>query len=96
MKRPAKRQTLSTRPPTNHLVLVHPLPEANNAILLVATHLLHQFAATQGKDPPGLSLDAATFLARQRWATHELARRVWRAVQNNRGSLITAADLSER
>lgn len=94
MKRPAKRQPLSARPPLNHLVLVHPLPDTDNAIVVVAAHLLQQFAATQGKDPPGLSLDAATFLAHQRWAADELARRVWRAVENNRGSLITAADLS--
>lgn len=94
MKRPARRQPLSTRPPLNHLVLVHPLPDTNNAIVLVASHLLQQFAATQGKEPPELSMDAATFLARQRWATDELARRVWRAVASNRGNLVTAADLS--
>jgi DNA-binding NtrC family response regulator len=94
MKRPARRQPLSTRPPLNHLVLVHPLPDTDNAIVVVAAHLLQQFAATQGKEPPELSVDAATFLARQRWATDELARRVWRAVASNRGSLITAADLS--
>jgi DNA-binding NtrC family response regulator len=93
MKRTAKRQPLHVRPPMN-LVLVHPLPEADDEILLIANHLLHQFAATQGKEPPGLSLDAATFLTRQRWETDELARRVWRAVENNHGSLITAADLS--
>jgi len=93
MKRTAKRQPLNVRPPTN-LVLVHPLPDADGEILLIASHLLNQFAATQGKEPPGLSVDAATFLARQRWETDELARRVWRAVEKNHGSLITAADLS--
>ena len=94
MKRPAKRQPLSTRPAANHLVLVHPLPDTHNAIVVVAAHLLQQFAATQGKEAPGLSVDAATFLAGQRWEADELARRVWRAVAANRGSLITAADLS--
>ena len=78
----------------HHLVLVHPVPDTDSAILLVATHLLHQFAATQGKEAPCFSMDATTFLARQRWDTDELARRVWRAVEINRGSLITAADLS--
>ena len=94
MKRTAKRQPpLNVRPPMN-LVLVHPLPDTDDEILLIASHLLHQFAATQGKEPPSLSVDAATFLARQRWETDELARRVWRAVEKNHGSLITAADLS--
>jgi DNA-binding NtrC family response regulator len=93
MKRNAKRQPLSAGPPRN-LVLVHPLPDADDEILLIAGHLLQQFATTQGKEPPGLSVDAATFLARQHWATDELARRVWRAVEKNSGSLITAADLS--
>ena len=94
MRRQAKRQPLSARPPMDHLVLVHPVPDADDEILLVATHLLQQFAATQGKEPPALSVDAATFLGRQHWAAEELARRVWRAVENNEGSLVTAADLS--
>lgn len=95
MKRPARHQSFNTRPQFSHLVLVHPVPETDSEILVVATHLLHQFAATQGKEPPSLSVDAARLLARQHWAADELARRVWRAVENNCGSLITAADLSE-
>lgn len=95
MRRHAKRQPLSPRqPPMQHLLLVHPVPDADDEVLLVATHLLRQFAATQGKEPPALSVDAATFLSRQHWAAEELARRVWRAVENNQGSLVTAADLS--
>jgi transcriptional regulator of aromatic amino acid metabolism len=94
MKRPAKRQPVSSRPPLSHLVLVHPLRDTDTAIVEVATHLLQQFAATQGKQPPDLSLDAAMFLVQQHWAADELARRVWRAVETNCGSLITAADLS--
>jgi transcriptional regulator of aromatic amino acid metabolism len=91
MRRPAKRQP---PPPLNHLVLIHPVPDTDDEILVITTHLLQQFAATQGKEPPVLSVDAATFLSRQRWAAEELARRVWRAVENNHGSLVTAADLS--
>jgi len=95
MKRPEKRQPITDRPLWNHLRLVHPLPETDGEILSLATHLLEQFAATQGKDTPGFSLEAAQFLARRRWVAAELARRLWRAVETNRGSLITAADLSE-
>ena len=95
MKRPEKRQPIAVRPVWNHLRLVHPLPETDGELLSVATHLLQQFAATQGKEAPGFSLDAAHFLARRRWVAAELARRLWRAIETNRGSLITAADLSE-
>jgi len=95
MKRPEKRPPITVRPLWNHLRLVHPLPETDGEILLVATHLLQQFAATQGKEAPGFSLEAAHFLARRRWVVAELARLLWRAVETNRGSLITAADLSE-
>jgi DNA-binding NtrC family response regulator len=95
MKRPEKRPPVNVRPLWNHLRLVHPLPETDDEILLVATHLLQRFAATQGKEAPGFSLEAAHFLARRRWVAAELARRLWRAVETNRGSLITAADLSE-
>ncbi|HVO24160.1 MAG TPA: hypothetical protein VMW56_11080 [Candidatus Margulisiibacteriota bacterium] len=95
MRRPAKRQPFTTRQaPGHHLVLVHPVRDTDDEILLIAAHLLEQFAATQGKEPPALSVDAATFLAQQHWATEELARRVWRAVENNQGNLVTAADLS--
>lgn len=95
MKRTERRQALAARPQTNHLIQVHPLPDTDNEILSIAFHLLQQFADTQGKQPPGFSLDAARFLASHHWATAELARRVWDAVAKNCGSLITAADLGE-
>ena len=95
MKRTEKRQALATRPPANHLIQVHPLPDTDDEILSIAFHLLHQFAETQGKQPPGFSLDAARFLANHDWVTADLARRVWDAVAKNCGSLITAADLGE-
>ena len=95
MKRPEKRQAITVRPLRSHLRQVYPLPETDGEFLAVATHLLHQFAATQGKEAPGFSLEAADFLARRRWVVAELARRLWRAVEANRGSLITAADLSD-
>lgn len=94
MKRPEKSQPVTARPPSTHLRQVHPLPKSDDEILSIATHLLQQFAATQGKDAPGFSLDAARFVVRRRWVVAELARRLWRAVETNRGSLITAADLS--
>jgi DNA-binding NtrC family response regulator len=95
MKRPEKRQPITVRPLWNHLRQVHPLPKADGEILAVATHLLQQFAGSQGKETPGFSLEAADFLARRRWIAAELARRLWRAVETNRGNLITAADLAE-
>jgi len=95
MKRPEKREALTIRPSVNRVFQIHPVPPTDGGIVSVATHLLQQFAASQGKEPPGLSLDAASFLAGQHWEAGELARRVWRAVQSNRGSLVTAADLSE-
>lgn len=95
MKRPEKRETLNLRPVVNRMLQIHPVPQTDGGIVSVATHLLQQFAATLGKEPPGLSLDAASFLAAQRWEAGELARRVRRAVETNRGSLITAADLTE-
>jgi hypothetical protein len=92
----------SARPPkagfagfARHLMLVHPAPPSHHGLLQLALHLLQRFAATQGKDLPGFSQDAADFLVGRRWGTTELARRVWRAVAANRGSLITAADLSD-
>jgi DNA-binding NtrC family response regulator len=95
MKRPEKRQPITVRPLCNHLRQVYPLPETDGEILAVATHLLQQFAGTQGKETPGFSLEAAHFLVRRRWVVAELARRLWRAVETNRGNLITAADLSD-
>jgi DNA-binding NtrC family response regulator len=95
MKRLEKRQPITVGPQRNHLRQVYPLPATDGKILAVATHLLQQFAGTQGKETPGFSLEAADFLARRRWVTAELARRLWRAVETNRGNLITAADLSE-
>ena len=95
MKRPENREALNLHPSANRVFQIHPVPSTDGGIVSVAAHLLEQFAATQGKEPPGLSLDAASFLAAQRWEAGELARRVWRAVQANRGSLVTAADLSE-
>jgi DNA-binding NtrC family response regulator len=95
MKQPEKREVLNKRPSVDRVFQIHPVPPAGEAIVSVTTHLLQQFAATQGKEPPGLSLNAASFLTAQRWEAGELARRVWRAVEINRGSLITAADLGE-
>ena len=95
MKRPANRPSPAERPLSAHLALVHPAPETGHEVLALATHLLHQFATTQGKELPGFSVDAARFLVQQRWDTRELAHRVWHAVETNAGSLITAADLSE-
>jgi transcriptional regulator of aromatic amino acid metabolism len=78
-----------------HLLQVHPLPESRTGVLSVANHLVHRFAAEQGRDVPGLSRDAATFLGTRSWALDDLARRLWQAVAVNLGSLITASDLSD-
>jgi len=71
------------------------MPRTGEAILLLASRLVDQFAAAQGKETPGLSQDAAAFLTRRYWALPDLARRVWDAVAANRGNLITAADLCD-
>jgi DNA-binding NtrC family response regulator len=63
--------------------------------MAVVLHLLQRFAAAQRKSVPALSQDAASYLKARRWVIRDLARRVWRAVAANRGSLITAADLIE-
>jgi transcriptional regulator of aromatic amino acid metabolism len=78
-----------------YLLQVHPLPESLTGVLSVANHLVHRFAAEQGRDVPGLSRDAATFLGTRSWAFDDLARRLWQAVAVNHGSLITASDLSD-
>ncbi len=78
-----------------YLLQVHPVPQSRTEILSVAAHLVRRFAAAQRRDVPGLSEDAASFLARRSWALDDLARRVWRAVAANQGSLITASDLSD-
>lgn len=78
------------------LLLVHPVPRSRNGILAVVLHLIGRCAAAQGKMPPGCSEEAARFLASCSWDTGELARRVAYAIATNRGSLITAADLSVR
>ncbi|MFQ5667644.1 MAG: hypothetical protein ACE5I7_14625 [Candidatus Binatia bacterium] len=107
MKRHGKRQPSSTaataqRPARSpnaakvrYLRQVHPVPGVQAGALVVAAHLLRRFETEQHKQTPGLSQDAAAFLVRQRWATADLAQRISRAVKSNRGSLITAADLSD-
>jgi len=74
---------------------VHPMPRSRRGIVSVAAHLARRFAAQRGREVPGLSKDAALFLGSRFWAFEDLARRVWRAVATNRGSLITASDLSD-
>lgn len=86
----ARRLALRT---TTHLVQVHPVPRAPREAVNVAVHLMCTSAAAQRKAIPGLSEDAALLLAARPWELRELAARLWRAVENNRGSLITAADL---
>jgi DNA-binding NtrC family response regulator len=79
--------------PAGQLLQVHPMPRARHEVLAIAVHLLRRFAVAQGKPAPELSEDAARFLAGRRWGIDDLAARVAAAVANNRGSLITAADL---
>jgi len=78
-----------------HLLQIHPLPDSRTEVLIVAQHLVRHFAAEQGRDVPGLSRDAANFLGTRAWVLDDLARRLWHAVDVNRGSLITASDLSD-
>ena len=96
--RPVERAEKRTRPPETdgavYLLQIHPLPTSQTGVLSVAAHLVDRFAAAQHKDVPGLSEDAASFLATRSWALEDLASRVWSAVAENQGSLITAADLS--
>jgi hypothetical protein len=56
-------------------------------------HFARRFAATAGREVPDFSEDAARFLASRHWSLAELTMRVCRAVEENRGALITAADL---
>ena len=78
-----------------HLMQIHPLPESCTGVLSVANYLVRRFAAEQGREVPGLSKDAANYLATRSWALEDLARRLWRAVTISHGSLITASDLSD-
>lgn len=77
------------------LVRVHPMPQSPTEILSVAAHLVRRFAAEQGREVPGFSVEAANFLSRQSWELDDLVRRVGRAVAANQGNLITASDLSD-
>ena len=77
------------------LVQVSPVPSGRDEILALAMHFARRFAATAGKDVPEFSEDAARFLASRPWTLSDLTLRVCRAVEENRGNLITAADLGE-
>jgi len=69
------------------------MPKTRRGLLRVVMHLLRYFARLENKDVPGLSEDAARFLAGRPWALTELATVTLRAVASNRGSLITSGDL---
>lgn len=78
-----------------HLLQVSPVPSGRAEILALAMHFALRFATTAGKEVPSFSEDAARYLAGKRWSLAELTMRVCRAVEENQGSLITAADLGE-
>jgi DNA-binding NtrC family response regulator len=77
------------------LLQIHPIRTSRSEILAVAMHFLLESAIEHGIAPPGLSEDAASFLSSRNWDVTDLASRVARAVATNRGSLITADDLSK-
>ena len=77
------------------LIQVYPVRNSRRDILLLAAYFIRQFAVAHGKDVPGLSEEAASFLATQRWTLPDLASRLSRAVKTNSGSLITADDLAD-
>jgi len=88
MGRPVHKEAVS-------LLQVHPIPQSGQDVLSVAAHLVRRFAAEQRRDVPGISRDAEKFLAGHVWVLDDLSRRLWLAVANNRGNLITALDLSD-
>ena len=73
---------------------VSPVPHGRDEVLAVAIHFASRFASTTGKPAPAFSEDAADFLSSRRWNLSDLTFRVCRAVEQNRGNLITADDLS--
>jgi DNA-binding NtrC family response regulator len=79
----------------SQLLQVSPVPTSRNEILALAMHFARRFAATAGRAVPDFSEDAARFLAGRRWSLADLTMRVCRAVEQNRGNLITAADLDQ-
>jgi DNA-binding NtrC family response regulator len=92
----AQRTSAAARPAgTIPLIQVYPLRNSRRDILLLAAYFIRQFAIAHGRDVPGLSEEAANFLAAQRWTLPDLASRLARAVKRNDGSLITADDLAD-
>jgi DNA-binding NtrC family response regulator len=90
----------TARPPagpkeTATLFQVSPIPTSRDEILALAMHFARRFATTTGKQVPDFSEDAARFLASRRWTLGDLTFRVCRAVEENKGTLISAADLGE-
>ena len=77
-------------------LLVHPVPQARNDILVIAAHLARRAASRLGKPTPEFSENAAVFLASRVWAIDDLADRITRAVTANQDSLIVGIDLADR
>ncbi len=77
-------------------LLVHPVANSRDEILVIAAHLARRAAEQLGKPTPEFSQNAASFLAGQPWTIDDLAKRIARAVATNQGSLIIAADLQEQ
>ena len=88
------------RPPNAMLMhayplLVHPLPQSRDEILVIAAHLARRAASRLGKSAPEFSENAAAFLASRSWTVNHLAARIARAVAANQDSLIIGADLAD-
>lgn len=110
MKRPAEPQPRPMRRPPIHSrrrtakavlmhtypLLVHPVPQCRDEMLVIAAHLARRAANQLGTSTPEFSENAAAFLASRPWAIDDLAARIARAVAANRGSLIIAADLESQ
>ena len=92
----SQQSSAAQRAGTVPLIQIYPVRNSRRDVLLLAAYFIRQFAVAQGKDVPGLSEEAASFLAAQRWTLPDLASRLARAVKSNDGSLITASDLVER